>query len=110
MSDRAPFFATSEARTNASVVDEWSLVHFGTGFLAGALGMNPWLYVFGHAGYEVVEFFHEYPRGSRIFGTKHEEWDVNMVSDLSIGFAGYVLARWLRGDKMPDPRFRTEGF
>lgn len=103
MTERAPFIAGTRSRNNVSVLDEWSLVHFGTGFLAGAVGFNAWLYVFGHAGYEVVEYYHEYPRGSELFGTKRPEWDVNMVADMSVGFAGYVLARWLRGDKMRDP-------
>ena len=101
---RAPFFAASDDRINASVVDEWSWVHFGTGFLAGAVGFNAWAYTFGHLVYEVLEYAHEYPNGSTLFGSKHPEWDVNMVADMAVGFSGYVLARWLRGDKMADPK------
>lgn len=100
---RAPFIATSSERVNASVLDEWSIVHFGTGFLAGAVGLNAWLYVVGHVVYEIAEFAHEYPAGSDLFGTKRPEWDVNMAMDISVGIAGYVLARWIRGDKMPEP-------
>ncbi len=100
---RAPFIAMSDDRVNASVVDEWSLVHFGTGFIAGAVGLNAWIWVIGHVAYEAAELAHETPSGSKIFGTKRPEWDVNMVADLSIGFGAYVLGRWLRGDAVPEP-------
>lgn len=96
-----PFISTG--RTNAAVLDAWSIVHFGTGLIFGAVGMNAWLYTIGHMAYEVAEYAHESPRGSILFGSKQPEWDVNMVSDMSVGFFGYALGRWLRGDVAPPP-------
>lgn len=89
---------------NASVVDSWSLVHLGMGLLAGALGVNAWVFVVGAVGYEAAELVHESPSGSRLFGTKRPEWDVNMVSDIGVACAGFVLARWLSGDGPLLPR------
>lgn len=93
--------AWSDERTNASALDEWSIVHFGVGLALGAVGFNAWAFVFGNFAYEVAEYAHESPSGSRIFGTKRPEWDVNMVSDLSVALGGYVIGRLLRGDSAP---------
>jgi hypothetical protein len=93
--------AWSDERTNASALDEWSLVHFGLGLALGAFGANAWLFVLGNVAYEAAELAHESPSGSSLFGTKRPEWDVNMVTDLSVAFGGYVIGRLLRGDQAP---------
>jgi hypothetical protein len=89
-----PLIANSETRLNAAVIDEWSLVHVSMGALAAALGMSGWTFVTLATAYEVVEFLHESPRGSWIFGSKRPEWDVNMVSDLAVAFGAYALTAW----------------
>lgn len=103
MADRAPFFALTPGRANAAVVDEWSILHFGSGFLAGLSGMSGWTFLFLALGYEVVEYAHEHPSGSFIFGTKGPEWDVNVAADLALSATGFALAAWLSGRKMAEP-------
>ncbi len=88
--------ATTRDQGNVAALDSWSLVHFGTGVLWGLLGWNAWLFVFGHVAYEVGELIHESPSGSKIFGSKRPESDLNMVSDLSVAFAGVVAGALLR--------------
>jgi len=104
MTDRARLLSSTEGRLNASVLDEWSIVHFGFGVLAAAVGMKGWTFIAAATIYELAEYAHEYPAGSPLFGSKHPEWDVNVVSDLAVAFAGFCLAAWLQGRTMPDPR------
>ena len=87
----------AQGDTNGTPLDVWSLVHFGMGITSGAFRMNAWLFVGLNVLYEVGELVHESPSGSDFFGTKRPEADVNMVTDLSVAFAGYVIGRTLRG-------------
>lgn len=88
--------AAATEDTNASALDVWSLVHFGVGVASGAFRLNAWAFVALNVFYEVGELVHESPSGSRFFGTKRPETDINMVADLSVAFAGYVIGRALR--------------
>lgn len=88
---------TAIVQTNVGLVDQWSLVHAGTGVLAAYLGMNPWLFAGGSLAYELAEFWHESPSGSRLFGTKGPESHKNALSDLAVAFAAYAVTQHLMG-------------
>lgn len=96
MGRRRPIVARSEADGNVSPLDGWTLVHVGWGGLAGGLGMNPWAFMLATAAYEVLEFAHEHPSGSRIFGSKRPESAANMVMDVGVAAVAYGLARHFR--------------
>lgn len=97
---RAPFFASSSERNNAALFDEWTFVHIAAGAGAAALDMSAWEYMFASVIYEVGEHLHESPSGSRIFGTKGPEWDLNVLTDVAVGLGAYALTAWGMG-RMP---------
>lgn len=82
--------------TNVSPVDPWTLAHIATGAAAGAARVPIAAYVGIAVLYELVEWTMEYPRGSRIFGTKRPESAVNVAVDFAAGAAGYALGRYAR--------------
>jgi len=90
-----PFIAVRKDQGNAAVFDVWTLVHIGWGFTAGAMRMNPWLFVGLSTVYEVAEYAHEYPSGSVLFGSKRPEIGTNMVADLGVAMLGYSIGNWL---------------
>jgi len=78
---------------NQDAIDSWSAVHALTGLAAGLWGLSP-IVAFGSAvAYEVVEYAHEWPRGSKLFGSKRPESALNVASDLAF----YTAAYWLGG-------------
>lgn len=79
--------------TNISPLDGWSLVHAGVGVALGAMGVSRRLAIGGALAYEVVEYAHEYPSGSRLFGTKRPESISNAVTDVAVFWLGYVAGR-----------------
>lgn len=81
---------------NTGLVDKWSLVHAGFGASSAALGLNPWLFMGIAIAYEALEFRHESPSGSRIFGTKGPETTENLVADLAVSFAAYALVTFAK--------------
>lgn len=46
--------------------------------------------------YEVMEYLHEYPSGSELFGTKRPESIVNAVTDVAVFWVGYLAGQRLR--------------
>lgn len=88
---------TAIIQTNVGLIDQWTLVHAGTGVLAAYLGMNPWVFVGLSSVYELVEFWHESPAGSRLFGTKGPEATKNALTDLAAAFLAYAVTEHLRG-------------
>ncbi len=88
--------ARSREDTNQAVFDAWSIVHVAWGAGAGGAGLNPWAFLALTGLYELLEFAHEYPNGSRIFGTKRPESGANMVADVGVAAVWYALARAVR--------------
>jgi hypothetical protein len=76
-----PLVARSSADTNRAVFDGWTLIHVGWGAGAGLGGLNPWAFLALTGAYELLEYLHEHPSGSRVFGTKRPESAANMVAD-----------------------------
>lgn len=91
-----PIVARSSADTNRAVLDAWTLVHAGWGIGAGAAGLPPWVFLAATGIYEVLEYVHEHPGGSKVFGTKRPETGANMVADVGVAALGYAVARALR--------------
>lgn len=96
MARRVPLIARSAADTNRSPIDGWTIVHACWGGIAGALGANPWAFLALTASYEAIEYAHESPRGSRLFGSKRPESPANVLADVGIAGLAYGLARHLR--------------
>lgn len=91
-----PLIARTRADTNVSPLDAWSLAHAAWGTTAGVLGLNPWAFLAATAAYEVLEFVHESPRGSPIFGSKRPESPANLIADVGVAALAYGVARALR--------------
>lgn len=88
--------ARSSSDRNRAVFDGWTLVHIAWGSGAGALGLNPWAFLAATGAYEILEYVHEHPSGSRLFGTKRPESGANMVADVGVAALAYAVARALR--------------
>jgi hypothetical protein len=84
------------AEPNKEAVDQWTPVHVLAGTTAGAVGLSFPLAMGLAAAYEVVEYAHEWPKGSVIFGSKRPESGINVVTDLVVFAAGWWLGRKLR--------------
>lgn len=78
-------------KTNEGFIDGWTLVHAATGVLGAYFRLNPWIFAGGSLVYELAEFWHEYPSGSRLFGTKGPESTKNALTDLSAAFLAYAI-------------------
>jgi hypothetical protein len=96
MARRTPIVARSHEQSNVAPLDGWTLVHVAWGGIAGGLGMNPWAFLAATAAYEVLEFVHESPSGSTIFGSKRPESPANMLMDVGVAAVAYGLARHIR--------------
>ena len=92
----ARVLARSSAETNRAVFDGWTLLHVAWGAGAGGLGLNPWAFLALTGAYELAEYLHEHPHGSRLFGTKAPESGANMVADVGVAALAYALARAVR--------------
>lgn len=82
--------------SNLCAFDVWSLTHMTWGAASGALGMHPWVFVGLSVAYEAIEYWHEWPRGSALFGSKRPESPVNIIGDLTAEFLTYLAARAAR--------------
>lgn len=82
---------------NQSALDAWSAVHGLTGLSAGLWNLSPLAALGTAIAYEVVEYAHEWPRGSVLFGSKRPESPLNVATDLAI----YTAMYWL-GSKSPN--------
>lgn len=88
--------ATRKSELNKTVLDPWTVVHFGVGLAAGLVEAN-FLYSLGAAvAYELFEQkFQDTPRGRKIFNTTGPEVWPNAVVDVIIFGVGYGLGhRW----------------
>jgi hypothetical protein len=76
---------------NANAFDPWSYVHAFSGVLFGACGVSaPWS--FGTAAvYEIIEYAHEWPKGSVLFGSKRPESLLNIVTDMALFAGGWYV-------------------
>lgn len=82
---------------NEGILDSWTAVHALTGLSAGFSGVSAPLALGGAAAYELVEYAHEWPRGSVLFGSKRPESAQNVVSDLVVyGLTYWLGSRWPR--------------
>lgn len=82
--------------TNVSPLDAWSLAHVGAGLGLGLIGVSRRWAVGAALAYEVIEYAHEYPKGSELFGTKRPESIVNAVTDVAVFWLGYVVGARIR--------------
>ena len=86
--------ALSKAEQNQSVLDPWTVVHFGFGLAAGLSGFNFAVSMLGAVAYEVFEqAFERSGRGQRFFKTSGPEITANAVVDVLIFGAGYYLGQ-----------------
>lgn len=69
---------------NSAMFDSWTIVHGLTGLGLGLLGVGPKLALPSAVAYEVIEYAHEWPKGSLLFGSKRPESFQNIAADLSI--------------------------
>ena len=83
---------------NEAMFDRWSWVHTLMGVGVGFAGVKPMLAASGAVAFDVVEHYHESPRGSKLFGSKAPESMSNVLGDLVVFGVGYALARELRDD------------
>lgn len=81
---------------NEAPVDGWTAVHAGVGVGAGLVGASLPLSMAGAVAYEVVEYAHEWPKGSKLFGSKRPESAANIAVDLLVFAGGWWLGRKLR--------------
>lgn len=81
---------------NQAPIDRWTTAHVVTGLGAGAVGLSfPWAMGLA-AAYEVVEYAHEWPKGSVLFGSKRPESIANVATDLAVFAAGWWIGRKVR--------------
>lgn len=91
---RPALIARRRTEANRAVFDGWTLVHVGWGGVAGAAGLNPWAFLAITGAYEVLEYIHEHPRGSAVFGSKGPESGANMVGDVGVAAVAFAVSRW----------------
>lgn len=80
---------------NKEPVDSWTIVHVLSGIAAGAVGLSPLTFAALSVGYEVLEYAHEWPKGSKLFGSKRPESGANIVVDLAANTLGFVVGAYL---------------
>lgn len=83
-------------KTRVSAVDEWTPVHAATGAAAAGVGLSFPLAITLAVLYEGVEYLHESPRGSKLFGSKRPESGANIAVDLAAFVVGYGIVHGLR--------------
>lgn len=83
---------SSMGEANKDAIDPWSLLHFLVGVAGGQVLSFP-AYLGALAVYEAIEFAHEYPKGSVIFGSKMAESGENVIFDTILGVAGYMVGK-----------------
>jgi len=76
---------------NEDAIDSWSTVHALSGLGVGLFGISAPLAFGGAVVYEIIEYAHEWPRGSLLFGSKRPESPLNVATDLAF----YTAAYWL---------------
>lgn len=81
---------------NVDAVDSWTLVHLGTGLISGLIGLPFWAAISVATAYEVVEYMHEWPKGSILFGSKQPESPANVAVDMLAFSAGWGIGARVR--------------
>jgi hypothetical protein len=80
---------------NNAIVDRWSWVHAAVGAAMGLARVRPDIAIGSAVLYDIIEYAHESPSGSVLFGTKQPETTVNIVGDLAVYSAAMLAARRL---------------
>ncbi len=81
---------------NKTPIDWWTPMHFGSGLVVGLLGVPFWAAVAITVGYEVLEYYHETPSGSLLFGSQSVETPLNSTIDVAAYLAGWSLGTRVR--------------
>jgi hypothetical protein len=76
---------------NQELFDSWTAVHALAGLGVGLFGTSAPVALGGAVAYEALEYAHEWPRGSVLFGSKRPESVQNVVGDLVVYGATYWL-------------------
>ena len=85
--------------TNVTPFDSWSLVHIASGIVLGAVGVPLTQTMTTLIGFEVMEWTLEHPSGSRLFGTKRHESQVNVAADIGVALLAYALTREMMNNR-----------
>ncbi len=75
----------------AAFIDWMTPLHFGLGFTAGALGLNPHLAALLFIGTRTAVLAAEEGLGHALFSTEHGQSHANELADLSSEFLGLYL-------------------
>lgn len=82
-----------DIRTNETAIDAWSLVHASSGYVLGALAIPLPQTIAALIAFELLEWTLEHPSGSKLFGTKRPESQVNVACDIGLALVLYAVAR-----------------
>lgn len=86
--------ATRKADQNKSILDPWTIVHFGAGLAAGLVAIRLPTALAGAVAYEVVEQFVERKElGKELFNTSGPEVIPNALVDVAAFALGHELGR-----------------
>lgn len=88
----------TESEINSKAFDKWSFVHGTYGLAFGLFGVRPVPAIATAVVYDVAEWYHEWPRGSIIFGSKGPESPANIAGDMVAFTTLYALGRALSQD------------
>jgi hypothetical protein len=86
----------ADTSLNESPLDGWTVVHTAAGIASGAAGLSAPVSIAGAVAYEVVEYAHEWPKGSKLFGSKRPESGINIAVDIGVFVFGWWLGRKIR--------------
>lgn len=88
---------------NRALLDVWSIAHAATGVGVGVAGIRPGHAAAGAILFEIAEHTHEWPKGSKLFGTKRPESLVNVIGDFAAFAGGYTAGHTMREkDNVPE--------
>jgi hypothetical protein len=90
--------ATKRSEQNQTVLDPWTVVHFGTGLAAGLVGLRMETTVGLGIAYEVGEqVFQRSDGGKTLFNISGPEPVENAIADILVLAAGHYLGnKWNR--------------
>jgi hypothetical protein len=80
--------ALHESEVGAAFIDWFTPMHFGLGFTAGALGLNPHLAAILFVGMRTAKLAAEEGLGHALFSTEHGQSHANELTDLTAEFLG----------------------
>ena len=90
--------ATKRSEQNKTILDPWTVVHFGVGLAAGLIGMCMKSTLVLGVAYELGEqVFERSEEGKSFFNISGPEPAANAVADIVVLAAGHYLgAAWVR--------------